>query len=307
MSDPALPMSANLPPERPAIVVRRPRIDLAGKEPQGLAEARVEDASRYWWGGDPFKTHFLNALSSTFPFGEAFFVRSVRHFADRVDDPQLLEEIRVFAGQEGQHSRIHDEHVDLLITQGYRGLATRNRFIDTIMKWHNRRTPRFSLAVTAALEHLTAILARQVLENREGWIDDMSPEMAALWRWHALEETEHKSVAFDVMLCAEIPFWMRNFAMALNTIGLGIETLERMIYMFWKDGRLFEGRAWTQGFRFLFGQKGSGQKGSGRMGFLRGVGRDYLAWYRRDFHPEQIDDRELIAHFAPLVTAEVSA
>ena len=39
------------------------------------------------------------------------------------------------------------------------------------------------------------------------------------------------------------------------------------------------------GWRFLFG----------RGGFLRGLGRDYRAWYGRDFHPEQIDDRDLIA------------
>lgn len=83
----------------------------------------------------------------------------------------------------------------------------------------------------------------------------------------------------------------------MNAFGLGVETPERMVDMFWKDGRLLEGRAWMQRFRFLLG----------RNGFLRGVGGDYLAWYRRDFPPEQIDDSGRIAHFAPLLTAEVFA
>jgi len=285
--------------ERPPIVVRHAKIDLRNsgtKGTEGLKESPVA-IPRYWWGDDPFRTHFFNALSSTFPFGEAFFVRSVRYYADRVTDPKLQQEIRAFAGQEGQHSRIHDAHVDLLIEQGYGALAARNRFIDRIMRWHNRETPRFSLAVTAALEHLTAILARQLLLNPGNHVDEMDPSMARLWRWHALEESEHKSVAFDVMVAAEIPRWMRNGAMALNTFGLTLETLERMIYLFYKDGRLFDGRTWMAGWRFLFG----------RGGFLRGVGRDYRAWYRADFHPEEIDDREMIARFAPRVTAEVSA
>jgi len=278
MTEPSHPAS-----ERPPIVVRRPAIDLAAPADTDLAEI-----PRYWWGDDAFRTHFSNALSSTFPFGEAFFVRSVRHYADRVEDPALREAIRGFAGQEGQHSRLHDEHVAMMNRQGYGGLVTRNAFVDRIMRWHNRHFPRLSLAVTAALEHLTAILARQLLENRHGWIDDMHPTMKDLWQWHALEEMEHKSVAFDVMEVAGIPRWMRIFAMAGNTFGLALETVERMAYMMWKDGRLLDLGGWKRGFAFLFG----------RDGFLRGVGPEYRAWYRADFHPDEIDDRDTIERHA---------
>ena len=268
---------------RPPIVVRRPAIDL-----NPPPSAAFEEIPRHWWGGDPFRTHFANALSSTFPFGEAFFVRSVRHYADRVDDPALREAIRGFAGQEGQHSRLHDDHVDMMARQGYVGLVKRNALVDRIVRWHNRRFPRLSLASTAALEHLTAILARQLLDDRGGWTDDMDPTMKDLWEWHALEEMEHKSVAFDVMDAVGIPRWMRRYVMVVNTFGLALETWERMAYMMWKDGRLFDAGCWTRGFSFLFG----------RGGFLRGVGRDYRAWYRADFHPEDIDDRRAIATHA---------
>lgn len=275
---------------RAPIVVRRPRIDLAARSDSG----EVPAIPRYWWGGDPFRTHFLNGFSSTLPFGEAFFVRSVRYYADRVTDPELRAQIRLFAAQEGQHSRLHDEHVDLLLEQGYSALATRNRVVDKILRWHNRRTPALSLAVTAALEHLTAILARQILRDPQGWTTDMDVEMARLWRWHALEEAEHKSVAFDVLMEVAPGRFRRCYAMAINSVGLMIEILDRMVYMLWKDGLLFRGRLWMDGLRFLFG----------RGGFLRGIWRDYRGWYRKDFHPDEVDDHALIEQHAPHVAAE---
>ncbi|MCR9094582.1 MAG: metal-dependent hydrolase [bacterium] len=276
---------------RPPIVVRQPRLELGNR-----STSERPPIDRYWWGGDPFQTHFLNALSSTFPFGEAFFVRSVRHYADRLDDPDLAKEIRAFAAQEGQHSRLHDDHVELLLAQGYTALETRNRFFDRIVRWHNRRTPAFALAVTASLEHLTALLARQVLDEEADWTRTMDPRMRSLWRWHALEESEHKAVAFDTYRAMDLPYGLLVFAMVLSTFDLAIETFQRMLYMFWKDGRLFDGAAWRRGGRFLFG----------RGGFLRGLGADYRAWFRRDFHPDQIDDRATIERLGPIVDAEIA-
>jgi predicted metal-dependent hydrolase len=170
-----------------AIPVRQPAMPLS------------RDIPRHWYGGEAFASHFMDALSSTFPAGEAFFVRSVLHYRDRVDDPQLLADIRGFAGQEGQHSRVHADHLQLLLDQGYGLIENRNRLGDRIMRWFNRRQPEASIALTASLEHLTAILARQLLMHPERFTETMHPEMRALWRWHALEEAEHKSVAFDVM------------------------------------------------------------------------------------------------------------
>ena len=263
------------------------------RRPAGLLS---RDIPRHWYGGDAFATHFLNALSSTFPFGEAFFVRSVLRYRDRIEDPELLRKIQGFAGQEGQHSRVHEEHVQMLIAQGYRALETRNRFVDRIARWHNRRTPKLSLAMTAGLEHLTALLARQVLSDPELRTGEMHPEMARLWRWHALEEAEHKAVAFDVLVQVAPSHFRRVIVMAFNTFGLSIEILDRMVYMLWKDGLLFKTKTWSGGWRFLFGEGG----------FLRGLGADYRAWYHRDFHPDNINDRSLIEINAPLIEAEIS-
>jgi predicted metal-dependent hydrolase len=255
-----------------AIQVRRPALELG------------PDVPRYWYGGEPFATHYLDALSSVFPDGEAFFVRSVQRYRDRVDDPELQRAILGFAGQEGQHSQQHDRHLELLAAHGYGALARMNRVGDRMMRFANRHAPRFALASTAALEHLTALLARRILEDGSRFTTAMDPRMGALWRWHALEEAEHKTVAFDVLQRVAPSYLLRALALISNTGGLFVEMLLRTAYMLWKDGELTRGGNWSDGWVFLFG----------REGLLRGMGRDYRAWYRRDFHPSQIDDRALI-------------
>jgi predicted metal-dependent hydrolase len=154
-----------------------------------------------------------------------------------------------------------------------------------------------SLSMTAGLEHLTALLARQILSDPQRRTGSMHPEMARLWRWHALEEAEHKAVAFDVLMQVAPGYSRRVVMMALNTFGLAMETLDRMVYMLWKDGLLFKARTWSGGWRFLFGAGG----------FLRGMGADYRAWYRRDFHPNEIDDRRLIELNAARIDAELAS
>jgi predicted metal-dependent hydrolase len=238
----------------------------------------------------------MNALSSVFPPGEAFFVKSVLRYRDDIDDPELLARIRGFAGQEGQHSHQHDRHLELLLSQGYSALATRNRAVDWLMNWSLRRMPRASLAGTAALEHLTALLARRLLGDPERWTGSMDARIAPLWLWHALEEAEHKAVAFDVLERIVPGRALRNIQLAQNTVGLFIEILDRTVYMLWKDGQLFRRSVWADGMRFLFG----------RDGFLRGHGPDYRSWYRRGFHPDDIDDTPLIEACRGRVEAQLA-
>jgi len=255
------------------IRVRKPQFDLSS------------DIPHYWYAGQPFATHYLNALSSVFPDGEAFFVRSVWHYRDRVDDPRLRERIGAFAAQEGQHSHQHRSHVDLLLAQGYRLIGVRNRIIGHVLRWQNRHLPRFSLAITAALEHLTALLARQLLSRPEFWTEPMDPRMAPLWRWHALEEAEHKSVAFDVLMLVAPQRWLRMATMLFATFGLLMDSMLRTTYMLWVDGRLWDRKVWSDGLHWLLG----------RGGLFRGLEGDYVRWFRRGFHPDDVDDSRLIA------------
>jgi len=258
------------------IPVRRPSLELSSELP------------RYWYGGNAFATHYLDALSSVFPDGEAFFVRSVQRYRDRIEDPALRAAIHGFAGQEAQHSHQHDRHLALLSAHGYGALARANRAADKIMRFANRRAPRFSLASTAALEHLTALLARRILGEGGRFTQPMDPRMAALWRWHALEEAEHKAVAFDVLKQVAPSYLLRVVALVVNALSLFFEILVRTAYMLWKDGELARARSWSDGRKFLFAREG---------GLLRGLGPEFRAWFRRDFHPSRIDDSTLVAEW----------
>jgi hypothetical protein len=255
-----------------SIQVRHPEFEISEKTP------------RYWYENDPGRTHIMNALSSTFPAGEAFFVRSVQHFRERVRDPGLLEQIRAFAGQEGVHAHQHDLHVRLLVGQGYPAIARLNRIADREMRFWNRHAPRFALAVTAALEHLTAILARRSLREPGFWGEAMHSDMAPLWQWHAMEESEHKAVAFDVLQQVSGSYRLRAFALLFATTGLLADSFARWLYFNAVDRNLLDPRVWLSTTRFLWG----------RGGLYRALIPDYLEWYRRDFHPWQHDDRPLI-------------
>ncbi len=254
------------------IPIRRPDLAISSAIP------------RHWLGGNPFASHFFDALSSTFPDGEAFFVRSVQHYRGRISDPDLLRAIAGFAGQEAQHRQQHDRHLQLLQGSGYTALAARNRIMRWVMYFVGRWHPRGALAATAALEHLTAILARRVLRDTDRLCAQMDPRMARLWQWHALEESEHKAVAFDVLMQVAPGHARRVAVQVVNSLGLLLEVLDRTLYMLWKDGLLFRRVTWRQGWSFLFGADG----------FLRGLGPDYRRWYRRDFHPDEVDDSALI-------------
>ncbi|HEX5367078.1 MAG TPA: metal-dependent hydrolase [Acidimicrobiales bacterium] len=169
--------------------------------------------------GDIVLSHVAAALSSVFPDGEDFFVRSVRHYRDRIDDPELRQQVAGFIGQESMHGREHRAFNRRLAELGYpaaaferltrRGLALRERVA----------SPRSNLAATAALEHFTATLAELVLSDegaREGF---GHPEVRNLFLWHALEESEHKAVAFDVYRAVGGTERMRVLTMDLAIVG----------------------------------------------------------------------------------------
>jgi predicted metal-dependent hydrolase len=243
-----------------------------------------ETLPKYWFEGDPARTHFMNALSTTFPDGEAFFVRAVVHYRDRIESSELRAQIARFAGQEGTHAREHSAHVDLLVKQGYPGIAKLNAEADRQGRWMNRKIPLLSLATTAALEHLTAIMANRALSDPAYWREPMHPEIAPLWQWHAIEEAEHKAVAFDVLQTVSRSYWLRAIALVLAASSLWADNLVRFAYFTWKDGLFFEPKVWWNMLRFVWG----------KGGLYSSLWRDFFAWFRPGFHPWQQDNQALI-------------
>lgn len=255
--------------------------------PKEIQSPLSPDTPRYWFDDHPFKTHFFNALSTSFPVGERFFIRSVRHYESRITDPRLKNQVLQFIGQEGRHRVEHNHHIDLLLQQGYGGIRVFEGFVQKLLDFLNKHFPLYSLAATVSIEHLTAIMADQLLRHPERWSTPMHPDMRLLWQWHAVEETEHKAVAFDVYQQVFGSYYLRVLAMALESTGFLLDILARTIYFLWKDGKLFNLRLWMQGIAFVWGPKG----------VFGSVILEYFKFYLPGFHPWKNDNRELIEKF----------
>jgi predicted metal-dependent hydrolase len=263
-------------------------------EPAGLNIVPIEivsalsaDTPRYWFDRHPFKTHYFNALSTSFPVGERFFIRSVRYYEKQITDVRLREQILQFVGQEGHHRIEHTHHIDILLSQGYGGVRNFERVVQALLDFLNRRFPLYALAATVALEHFTAILADELLRRPDRWLAPMHPDMRLLWQWHAVEETEHKAVAFDVYRQAGGSYALRVSAMVLETIGFLLDILIRTAYFLWKDGKFWNIRIWLEGIRFVWGRHGA-------LGSVVGA---YFRFFRRDFHPWQHNNYHFVEAF----------
>jgi uncharacterized protein len=238
-----------------------------------------------WYDNHPFKTAWFNAMSITFPLGEKFFIDSVRYFADQIKDAKLSEDIRGFCGQEGFHRREHQRYNQLLCEQrGYDLAALEGRLESNIKRAYRFLSPLERLAATAAFEHITAIMAETALDEDDPMISSVDANMHALWQWHAAEEMEHKSVAFDVYRAIGGTERMRKRAMRQATFFLMLDVLMGLVHMLRRDKKLWNRQLWVEGWKFLF------FKG----GILRRVWPAYKEYYRDGFHPWDRDTRHLL-------------
>jgi predicted metal-dependent hydrolase len=255
--------------------------------PRDLKVDRNTRNARWWHGGDPVATAYFNALSAAFPQGETFFIESVRRYRDAVHEP-LREQIAAFVQQESMHTREHVVFNKLLRTAGYDTTAmdaeTRRRVDEA-----RARPPVVQLALTVALEHFTAIMAHSLLTEREP-LPGASEDIVRLWQWHAIEEIEHKAVAYDTFVAVTqhmrpLRRWLlRCHVMALVSLQFWYSNFERMADFFRQDG-VNTPRTWWRVAKYLLV----------KPGMMRRIFRDYLRFYRPGFHPWHRDDRPLIA------------
>lgn len=241
--------------------------------------------ARRWWHGDAGRTAFYNALSSTFPVGEKFFMLAVRHY--RGDVPGALrEQIDDFIFQESTHSREHVYFNRQARDAGYDLTSSEDRAARTIA-WAKRSPPIMQLAATCALEHFTAILANAVLSD-PAHLAGTDVEAQRMWRWHAIEEIEHKAVAYDTWL-----FATRNMPRAARWSLRSLAMLSAAWRFHWVIFR---------NTRDLLRQDGKNDRATWRVllaylydypGVMRGLTRGILSYLRPGFHPWQHDDRAL--------------
>jgi predicted metal-dependent hydrolase len=255
--------------------------------PRDRRFGRTRASARHWLNGDPIATAFFNALSITFPRGEAFFIDSVRAHRDGAPD-RLAGEIAAFVKQEVVHSREHLAFNRQVTGHGY-DVSRLDADVTRVLDLANARPPILRLAATMALEHFTATLAHELLRDTR-YLDGADPDIAALWRWHAVEEIEHKGVAYDTWMHATRDWrplrrwWVRSAMMLVVTKHFLHHRARGMMDLLRQDGVI--GRAaWGGLLRYALV----------RPGILRRVAEPWLAYFRPGFHPWDMDDRALIA------------
>lgn len=242
---------------------------------------KFEDTPEYFWDNDPFKTHLINGLSVLFPEGERFFIKSVLAYKKEISDPKLLKDIKEFSAQEAQHTLVHEamnnlaakhgypvEHCEALLRKDLRNFNERGKT--------NKLARRAALATTVCMEHFTAILAFQVLEHGDEMLEGLHPTVRTLFEWHALEETEHKSVAFDVYEATGGGAIFLRVAMLWSTLFFVLGGLYNTAAMLIHDGNIKKWNTWKTGAQFLFGRK---------QGFLVRPFKDWLTFFKPGFHP----------------------
>ena len=262
---------------------------------------------RHWNGGDAFRTAFFNALSMSFPVGEQFFIDSVRAGAAALPEGQRAgvdEEVKGFIGQEATHRHVHALFNGHLRDQGL------------VNHWGGRAAARIArmqgadvrlhLGVTAAAEHLTAILADHLLRHAQP-LAGAEPRLATLWHWHASEETEHRSTAFDLYRALQgNERWRKRLFYAVTWHFL-TDLMRQTANNLWHDGTWWRPSTWGSAWRLLLG----------REGVLRRTAGAWADYLRTDFHPAQQDDTLALgwldrhqAHWRPVrpaVPAEADA
>ncbi len=240
---------------------------------------KLDRVPRFWFGGDPFRTRMFDALSLTFPDGERYFIESVRLFKEQITDPDLKNRVADFIRQEAQHGIAHEKMNQVMRDQGM-PVDQFIQMLNKIFKFElSKRSPQYNIAMTAAAEHLTALMA-ETFYSQKKTLKEAHPYVRSLLAWHAIEEMEHRDVAFDVMKqVGNVPESTRKFALAFTTFMMLNFTIYRANIMLKYDGfsRLERIKMTVKGLPWFLGKNG----------MLTTMKSQYLDWFKPDFHPSQ--------------------
>jgi len=242
---------------------------------------------KYWFNNDPWNSVWMSAILAAVPEAERWVMRSAAMQLDKVKDPEVKKAGQDFCRQERVHAREHDEMNKLIIEAGMPLHHIENRFVELREFLKKHLSPEMQGSLAASFEHFTAILSSVFLEHPEVF-KDTHPEIVDLLFWHFVEETEHKSVSFDVFTQASgsgpVAYFRRVAGMATST-AVGIPGMTAAAaYLLWNEKQLTNLPSAIRMLDTMFGNPG----------LLRHIGKLYFPYYNPQFHPWEDDNREVI-------------
>lgn len=253
------------------IQVRRLRFNLSKEMPN------------YWNENCPVKTHILNSIAILAPAFERLAISSVIPYKDKVDDPALAKAVKEFIGQESAHGSEFIRYNQFLKLQGYDTKRLEKANLKRFKSLAKRLSPKMHLSLTLAAEHLTAIISDLILRDPQ-WMANAHPAFQALWRWHALEEIEHKAVVFDLYKSIRGDYFSRITGMWLISMMLGGLLCRNFFHLIFKDKLLLSLSFWQKCLNILFA----------KPGFIRQLLLPYLQYYLPFFHPWQQKNNDIL-------------
>ncbi len=238
---------------------------------------------RYWVRDNPFITHFYHAYSVMLVDGEKFLIDSVRNFKDDIDDQDTLDEISAFCRQEAHHTHQHNL-LNAIIEERGVNVPFYVKIVKRALGIGRLFGKKQQLAVTCALEHLTACNSHEGFSNSNVH-EGMEKRMSQLWLWHQMEEIEHKAVCFDLYNRVGGSYLTRVFFFTLVNLFFWPLVFLLTFHMLWADKQIGNIRQYWPGISYLF---------SPRKGCLARIIPDVLSYYKPSFHPWDVNDAEFI-------------
>jgi len=234
------------------------------------------DIPRHWMAGSPFRTHLLNSFTLIFPTGEKYFIRSVQKVLSKITDAELKQDALLFIKQEAQHSLEHEKFFNILKEQNY-NFKESIQALDILVKdlLGPMNSDALNLSITAGLEHLTALLAEIGL--KEKFLDGAPAELRDLFYWHAGEEIEHRSVAFDVYQNISGNYPLRVAGLVYGYLLLSFLTFYFTSSLCMQDKSLYSSKAWKDFVTTFFTRE--------RL-FVKAI-FIFVRYLDPDFHPDE--------------------
>ena len=245
-----------------------------------------DDLPMNWNDSSPFKTQFLNSLSVNFPDGERFFIDSIKPYKHRITDPAKLAEIDEFIKQENWHRYVHTQYTDWMEHKGLPAKQIESRMAVFWAGIRNFWSDRACLAATVCIEHITAVNSELFLKFRTS-LKRMHPHFEQVWRWHGIEEIEHKSVAMDVYQSIGGTVGQRRIAMCFVLAYYTYYMFKNTFILLHADKQLWRWQTLKDAWVMLFDKQ---------SGVIRCSAPHMIDFMRADWHPNQTDHSKLLKY-----------
>jgi len=209
-----------------------------------------DEIPKLWFQNSSIMTHFVNGINLFVSVFELFMARTLKIQLHAIQDPFFKQQVCGFIGQEVNHSAVHEKYNRVLRKQGYYfdSFSTLVRLLfDQIL---GRLGLKIGLTTIAGFEHLTATLAEVTL--RYNILETAHPTMKYLWQWHAAEELEHKTLAFDVLQSVDRNYWLRIFGLVLGTVIVFGLSISAMILLALQDPNFLSWKTISDGVKLFF-------------------------------------------------------